>query len=69
MFSGYVNGVAMRHGEVSRDMFPTYVISAITNGVHAVTWTAPAIKELFDRHIPGLALGQQLSPLRNQHSS
>jgi len=23
----------MRHGEVSRDMFPAYVISAITNGV------------------------------------
>ena len=55
-FSGYVNGVAMRHGEVSRDMFPTYVISAITNGVHAVTWTAPAIKALFDRHIPAWRL-------------
>jgi starch phosphorylase len=50
--SAYVNGVAMRHGEVSRDMFPTYVISAITNGVHATTWTATAIKELFDQHIP-----------------
>src|SRR5437899_447622 len=34
-FSGYVNGVAMRHGEVSRGMFPAYDISAITNGVHA----------------------------------
>lgn len=50
--SAYVNGVAMRHGEVSRDMFPTYVISAITNGVHATTWTATAIKKLFDQHIP-----------------
>ncbi|MGH9520939.1 MAG: alpha-glucan family phosphorylase, partial [Terriglobales bacterium] len=28
-FSGYVNGVAMRHGEVSRGMFPNYDISAI----------------------------------------
>lgn len=55
-FSGYVNGVAMRHGEVSRDMFPKYVISAITNGVHATTWTAPAIRELFDRHIPAWRL-------------
>jgi glycogen phosphorylase len=51
-FSGYVNGVAMRHGEVSRDMFPAYVISAITNGVHALTWAAPSFKELFDRYIP-----------------
>ena len=32
-FSGYVNGVAMRHGEVSRGMFPSYEISAITNGM------------------------------------
>jgi glycogen phosphorylase len=52
-FSGYVNGVAMRHGEVSRGMFPTYDISAITNGVHAITWTSPAFSELFDSFIPG----------------
>src|SRR5215469_2739196 len=52
-FSGYVNGVAMRHGEVSRGMFPTYEISAITNGVHAITWTSPAFSELFDAYIPG----------------
>jgi glycogen phosphorylase len=52
-FSGYVNGVAMRHGEISRGMFPTYAISAITNGVHATTWTSPAFANLFDRHIMG----------------
>jgi len=52
-FSGYVNGVAMRHGEVSRGMFPNYAISAITNGVHARTWTSPAFSELFDQYIPG----------------
>jgi starch phosphorylase len=52
-FSGYVNGVAMRHGEVSRGMFPAYDISAITNGVHAITWTSPAFSGLFDSCIPG----------------
>ena len=52
-FSGYVNGVAMRHGEVSRGMFPAYDVSAITNGVHAITWTSPAFSELFDSYIPG----------------
>jgi starch phosphorylase len=52
-FSGYVNGVAMRHGEVSRGMFPKYEISAITNGVHAITWTSPGFSELFDSFIPG----------------
>jgi len=51
-FSGYVNGVAMRHGEVSRGMFPKYSINAITNGVHAATWTAPAYQALYDTHIP-----------------
>ncbi len=51
-FSGYVNGVAMRHGEVSRGMFPNYAISAITNGVHARTWTSPAFAELFDQYVP-----------------
>lgn len=50
--SNYVNGVAMIHGEVSREMFPDYRIRAVTNGVHAVTWTAAPIQRLFDRHIP-----------------
>src|SRR5215472_8501441 len=51
-FSRYINGVAMRHGEISQEMFPLYPIRSITNGVHAVTWTAPAFRELYDRHIP-----------------
>ncbi len=52
-FSGYVNGVAMRHGEVSRGMFPNYAISAITNGVHALTWTSEPFRKLFDNHLAG----------------
>jgi len=51
--SHYVNGVAKKHGEVSRFMFARYTIDAITNGVHAVTWTAQPFQELFDRYIPG----------------
>lgn len=51
-FSHYINGVAMRHGEVSRVMFGGYTIDAITNGVHAATWTADDFQLLFDRHIP-----------------
>ena len=49
--STYVNGVAKLHGETSRKMFPQAHIEAITNGVHAATWTAPAFRELFDRYI------------------
>lgn len=50
--SRYVNGVAMRHGEVSHGMFPDYPIHSITNGVHAATWTSATFQELYDRHIP-----------------
>ena len=50
--SNYVNGVAKLHGEVSRKMFPNVPIEAITNGVHAATWTSPSFKDLFDRMIP-----------------
>jgi starch phosphorylase len=50
--SNYVNGVAKLHGEVSRRMFPNVPIEAITNGVHAATWTSPSFRDLFDRYIP-----------------
>ena len=51
-FVRFVNGVAMQHGKVSREMFPDYDISAITNGVHAGTWTAPSFQAAFDKHLP-----------------
>lgn len=50
--SNYVNGVAKLHGQVSRRMFPNVPIEAITNGVHAATWSSPSFRDLFDRHIP-----------------
>jgi starch phosphorylase len=51
--SHYVNGVAKRHGEVSRQMFSGYEIDAITNGVHAGRWCSEPFEDLYDRHIPG----------------
>ena len=51
--SHYVNGVAKKHGEISRLMFAGYTIDAITNGVHAASWTADAFAQLYDRYIPG----------------
>jgi starch phosphorylase len=48
----FVNGVAMKHREVSQGMFPNFPIDAITNGVHAGTWTSPAFQALLDRRIP-----------------
>jgi glycogen phosphorylase len=74
--SHYINGVTKRHGEVSRSMFPGYPINAITNGVHSVTWTAPAFQRLYDRHIPDwrqdsfslrYALGLPLEAIQKAH--
>lgn len=51
--SGTVNAVSLRHREVTRAMFPGQQVEAITNGVHSVTWAAPATAAVFDRHLPG----------------
>ncbi len=57
--SHYVNGVAKKHGEVSRllllpkDRFHHYQIDHITNGVHLATWASPPFAQLFDRYVPG----------------
>ncbi|RPH84211.1 MAG: alpha-glucan family phosphorylase, partial [Desulfobacteraceae bacterium] len=51
----FVNGVAKKHGEVSRNMFPGYKINAITNGVHSYTWTCDSFKKLYDKYLPGWA--------------
>jgi starch phosphorylase len=53
--SEFINGVAKKHGEVSRNMFPGYEISAITNGVHSYTWTCDSFKRLYDKNLPGWA--------------
>ena len=74
--SRYVNGVAMRHGEVSQRMFPNDAVHAITNGVHAATWAAPSFQDLYDRHIPEWrhdnlylhnAIGIPLADIRQAH--
>jgi len=50
--SRFVNGVAMKHREVSQEMFPNFPVDAITNGVHAGTWTSAPFAALYDRHLP-----------------
>jgi glycogen phosphorylase len=54
--SKYVNGVAKRHQEVTKEMFPEYQIDSITNGVHLPSWVCPSFKELFDKNIPGWSI-------------
>jgi glycogen phosphorylase len=74
----FVNGVAMRHRDVSRGMFPEYPVNSITNGVHAVTWTGPEFAALFDRRMPEwrrdnlylrYAVGIPLQEIREAHAA
>jgi starch phosphorylase len=74
--SHYVNGVAMQHGEVSRGMYPNYSVRAISNGVHAATWSSAPFQDLYDRHIPEwrrdnlyfrYAIGIPLTEIRQAH--
>jgi starch phosphorylase len=51
-FSNYINGVAKKHGEVSRQMFPGYEIDTITNGVNTQRWVSDSFQRLFDIHMP-----------------
>jgi starch phosphorylase len=60
-FSGAANGVSELHGQVSRKMWrflwpqreeSQVPIGSITNGVHSLTWLAPAYHGLFDEYFP-----------------
>jgi len=53
--SEFVNGVAKRHKDVSRALFPGYEIHSITNGIHSYTWTSESFRELYDKYMPGWA--------------
>ena len=53
--SEFINGVAKRHKEVSRILFPGFEIQSITNGVHSYTWTCESFRDLYDRNILGWA--------------
>ena len=58
--SDFVNGVAKRHAEISRAMFPGYEVRDITNGVHPYTWTAESFRALYDRYVPGWVVEPEL---------
>jgi starch phosphorylase len=51
--SSCTNAVSKKHGEVTREMFPSNTIISITNGIHVGTWVSPYMAELFDKEIEG----------------
>jgi starch phosphorylase len=69
--SRYVNGVAKRHGEVSREIWqPLWPdrsadrvpITHITNGVHLATWMSREIMVLLDAHLGSSWMSQMDDP-------
>ena len=58
VFSRVINGVTKRHAEVSQEMIKempaiaSRSVIAISNGVHATTWTTNSFKRLYDREVP-----------------
>lgn len=50
-FSSHINGVAKKHEEVAKKMFPEYHIESITNGVHSVFWTSKHFAKLYDKYL------------------
>lgn len=53
--SKYVNGVAKRHRDFSRALFPGHHIQAITNGIHPYTWTCESFRRVYDKYLRGWA--------------
>ncbi len=53
--SEFINGVAKRHRDFSKELFPGYEIHAITNGIHSYTWTCESFRRLYDKYLPGWA--------------
>jgi starch phosphorylase len=53
--SEFINGVAKRHRDFSKELFPGYEIHAITNGIHSYTWTCESFRRIYDKYLPGWA--------------
>ncbi len=50
-YSKYINGVAVRHQQISSGMFPNYPIESITNGVHHLFWTSDFLKMAYTQYL------------------
>ena len=65
--SHFINGVAKKHGEISKDLFAKYRIDYITNGVHINTWMSKPFKELLNGMVATIESGGDLKDyLRNK---
>ncbi len=61
--SDYINGVTIKHKQVSEKMFIGYPIDSITNGAHHLSWTSKHFQKVYDEYL-GDAWVKQPSSLR-----
>ncbi|KON28849.1 hypothetical protein AC481_00340 [miscellaneous Crenarchaeota group archaeon SMTZ-80] len=50
--SRYRNGVARKHGQITKKMFPQYEVDYITNGIHLPFWVSKPIRKILERKWP-----------------
>ncbi|NHJ22217.1 MAG: alpha-glucan family phosphorylase [Candidatus Lokiarchaeota archaeon] len=50
--SRYRNGVAKKHGAITKAMFPQYDVDYITNGIHLNFWVSEPFRRIFDKKWP-----------------
>ncbi len=51
--SNHINGVSLKHKEVSMGMFPNYPIGSITNGIHHRFWTSKYMQAVYNEYLNG----------------
>jgi starch phosphorylase len=51
--SRFINGVSVKHAQVSQNLLQNPKIESITNGVHSASWTAPSFQRLYNQYIKG----------------
>ena len=47
------NAVSKLHAKKAKDLWPSFKLEAITNGIHLPAWLAPEWQSLFDEAVPG----------------
>lgn len=51
--SGFSNGVAKRHGDVTQKMYPKHKVNYVTNGAHISTWICDKMAKIYDQYFIG----------------
>lgn len=59
-FSSFANAVSKAHQKTARGIYKRRNLKVVTNGVDSLSWTAPELKTVYDKHIPGWRVDNSL---------